>query len=281
MTNSVSSDGQTSITGQLKFPSGTAAAPSHTFGSDPTSGMYLVGTSKVGWSGGGVAGLELDTTRAGASQDGGLLTYGNTAILSPVGKVAMFAGASAPVGWLLLFGQAISRTSYPELFTVISTTYGAGDGSTTYNVPDGRGRSAFGKDDMGGAAAGRLSNAATGGIPGTVLGGTGGEQAHTLTTAELAVHSHINTLTDPQHTHGAHINTGTGTSAQAAGSLTPVALGGTAGNLLSGSNPSSVGTTDNAATGITINNANAGSGSTHNTVPPGIVFNMIIFAGRP
>ena len=59
-------------------------------------------------------------------------------IMNPVGKVSAFAGASAPTGWLICDGSAVSRTTYSALFTVISTTYGVGDNSTTFNLPDVR-----------------------------------------------------------------------------------------------------------------------------------------------
>lgn len=64
---------------------------------------------------------------------------GATALL-PAGTIAAFAGATAPSGWLLCDGSAISRTVYSVLFSAISTAYGAGDGSTTFNLPDLRGR---------------------------------------------------------------------------------------------------------------------------------------------
>jgi microcystin-dependent protein len=63
---------------------------------------------------------------------------------SPVGLLAPFAGASAPSGWLLCDGSAVSRTTYAPLFAVIGTTYGAGDGSTTFNLPDMRAASPVG-----------------------------------------------------------------------------------------------------------------------------------------
>lgn len=52
-----------------------------------------------------------------------------------VGTVQLYTGITAPTGWLVCNGQAISRTAYSKLFSVISTTYGAGDGSTTFNIP--------------------------------------------------------------------------------------------------------------------------------------------------
>jgi microcystin-dependent protein len=108
----------------------------------------------------------------------------------PVGVVNPFAGATAPSGWLLCAGQAVSRTEYASLFATISTTYGAGNGSTTFNVPDMRGRVAAGKDDMGGTAASRLTSTVL--TASNTLGATGGTQTHTMTTAEMPAHSHTN-----------------------------------------------------------------------------------------
>lgn len=93
------------------------------------------------------------------------------------GIVQQYAGSSAPVGWLLCYGQAVSRATYAGLFQVIGTAFGAGDGSTTFNLPDLRGRVVAGADNMGGTAAGRLNinttgnttntNATISGIPST------------------------------------------------------------------------------------------------------------------
>lgn len=77
------------------------------------------------------------------------------------GTVLPFAGTAAPTGWLLCYGQSLLRADYPNLFTAIGTTYGAADG-THFNVPDLRGRSPIGKDDMGGSAAGILTVTLTG-----------------------------------------------------------------------------------------------------------------------
>ena len=103
----------------------------------------------------------------------------------PIGSVVDFAGDPAPNGWLLCFGQAISRTTYSALFAVLGMTYGAGDGSTTFNLPDLRGRVVAGQDDMGGSSANRLTNQ-SGGLNGDTLGATGGAETHTLTTAQMA-----------------------------------------------------------------------------------------------
>lgn len=113
--------------------------------------------------------------------------------ICPAGMVAPFGGTTAPAGWLLCYGQAISRATYAALFTAISTTYGVGDGSTTFNLPDLRGRVIAGQDDMGGSSANRLTNpgSTTGGVDGDVLGGSGGEEAHVQTTAEMVAHTHL------------------------------------------------------------------------------------------
>ena len=74
----------------------------------------------------------------------------------PTGVVQIWTTDTAPDGWLLCYGQAVSRTTYAGLYNVIGTTYGAGDASTTFNVPDMRGRFPLGQDDMGGTSANRV-----------------------------------------------------------------------------------------------------------------------------
>ena len=63
----------------------------------------------------------------------------------PPGSVTQYAGPVAPTGWLVCDGSAVSRTVYSDLFAAIGTTYGTGDGSSTFNLPDGRGRSLYGQ----------------------------------------------------------------------------------------------------------------------------------------
>ena len=93
-------------------------------------------------------------------------------MLAPIGSILAYCGASAPSGWVLCDGSAISRTDYSTLFAVVSTSFGTGDGSTTFNVPDLRGRMLVGKDDMGGSAASRVTSGSEG-LDGGTLGATG------------------------------------------------------------------------------------------------------------
>lgn len=116
----------------------------------------------------------------------------------PSGTVMHTAASTAPAGWLLMNGAAVSRTTYATLFAAIGTTYGSGDGSTTFNLPDGRGRVLAGMDPSN--ATGRLTGAYAGGVSAAALANAGGEQGHVLTGGELTVHNHG--VNDPSHIHG-------------------------------------------------------------------------------
>jgi len=164
----------------------------------------------------------------------------------PSGTVLPYAGASAPTGYILADGRNVSRSTYAALFTAIGTTYGVGDGSSTFGIPDLRGRVVAGKDNMGGTSANRLTSP----INGDTLGAAGGSESHELTIAELAA-----------HTHGAgtyEIQTG-GDAAQAS---------------------------DNGAvfrdgplqnsTAVSGDSGSTGSGTAHNNVQPTIILNYII-----
>lgn len=95
----------------------------------------------------------------------------------PVGSGCDYFGTTAPENYMFANGAAISRTDYAELFAIIGTTYGAGDGSTTFNLPDKRERvSVMYKSGS--------SNGTSGATLGT-LGAKGGEFKHTLTKSEL------------------------------------------------------------------------------------------------
>ena len=142
-----------------------------------------VGAAALNISGNGTAGQVVQ------SDGDGSFSYLTLPAAFLSGMVMPYAGASAPSGWLLSYGQAISRSTYSDLFSAIGTTYGVGDGSTTFNVPDFRGRTIAGQDDMGGVSANRLTNQ-SGGLNGDTLGAAGGSETHTLTVAEIPPHTH-------------------------------------------------------------------------------------------
>jgi microcystin-dependent protein len=103
--------------------------------------------------------------------------YNNTSsLLVPTGSVSAYAGSSAPGGWLLCDGTAVSRTDYATLFAIIDITYGNGDGVNTFNLPNLKGRVVVGRD----AAQTEFDG----------LGETGGAKTHTLTINEMPSHTH-------------------------------------------------------------------------------------------
>ena len=89
-----------------------------------------------------------------------LIGYLNNLQTVPVGAVAYFAANSVPTGWVKANGAALSRTTYAALFAAIGTTYGAGDGTTTFKVPDLRGEFVRGFDDARGVDSGRVFGSA-------------------------------------------------------------------------------------------------------------------------
>lgn len=143
--------------------------------------------------------------------------------LLPVGALIPFAGSSAPDGFLLCDGDAVSRTTYAELFAEIGTTFGEGDGSTTFNLPDFRGRMAIGV-----AASGTASELGeTGGaIDHTHTGPSHTHAAGTLAADEAGAHTHTNPTTssvDLSHTHSNPNTSSTGSHSHtlSSGSTSP------------------------------------------------------------
>ncbi len=115
-------------------------------------------------------------TMTGVAISGGSISA--TTTIGPLTGCMMFfpgPAANIPANSLLCYGQAVSRTTYAGLFAKISTAWGVGDGSTTFNLPDFRGRTPAGIDNMGGSAAGRLTST-TMTPDGNTVGATGGAQ---------------------------------------------------------------------------------------------------------
>lgn len=274
-TNRVNRAGDT-MTGALTISSGNLTA---------TTGDIIATAGDIVATAG-----DLDATAGYVRQQG--------SILVPPGMIMAWPAASVPSGWLLCYGQAISRTTYAGLYSIVGTTYGTGDGTTTFNLPDLRGRTIFGKDNMGGTAASRLTSAISN-VDGTTLGAVGGDQRSQLHTHVLTDTGHTHSITDIQHTHtvgnaGAHSHTVLNYQA-VNNNGTQI---GTSGAELSGFGSGNFPDTSTQAdhthtltstyTGITATNAtaanavansitvaNAGAGNSQN-IPPAIVMNYVI-----
>ncbi len=108
------------------------------------------------------------------------VSNGNT-----TGMIQIYAGSTAPEGWLLCNGAAVSRATYADLFAVIGTVYGLGNANTTFNLPDLRGRFPLGVDNMGEVSANRVVDSEA-----TILGGASGESRVALQESELPPHAH-------------------------------------------------------------------------------------------
>ena len=125
-----------------------------------------------------------DVTASGRVKD-------KSGYLAPVGTVNMFAGSSAPEGWLICDGSAVSSATYPDLYAVIGTTYGGNE--SNFNLPNMKGKVPVGLD--------------TGDADFNALNNTGGAKTHALTTAEMPAHNHTadppntSTTTNGSHTH--------------------------------------------------------------------------------
>lgn len=186
----------------------------------------------------------------------------------PAGALMPYAGSAAPAGFLLCQGQNVSRTTYAALFAAIGTTFGSGDGSTTFTLPDLRGRTVAGLDP--GAATGRLT-AGGAGINSATLGAAGGQQT------ESAAVSVSGTVTVGGTTSGSIGLSGSmdgpNTSWNVADGPTTVAGGSHTHGL------GSVLTSGALTVGANGGNSMTGGTAAVTNVPPTIVLNYLISTG--
>lgn len=206
LTGSVAADGQTPITGNLQM------------GGNKITGMADGSASTDAATVGQLAGLNSVVT----------------------GSIQMWPTVTAPTGYLLCTGTAVSRSTYSALFAVIGTTFGSGDGSTTFNLPNYTNRFPYG----------------------TTLAATGGSAD-----AIVVSHTHTATVTDPGHSHTPNLANGGG------------GFGNDQANWVTNSqgNTSRTGPALNSnTTGISVSNSTTGSSGTNANLPPYLGINFII-----
>lgn len=208
---------------------------------------------------------------------------------APPGVIFAYGAVTPPNGYLACGGQAVSRTAYPNLFAIISTTYGSGDGTSTFNLPNFQGRFPIGQD--------------AGGVT-YPMGAFGGEATHLLTVAEMPVHAHTATASSSMadHYHGIPPS-GNHTHSDSGHQHNFTAVLGTAGGSYAGGNPFSPSTAVTAvgyanlsysgnigptqtywtsqvggipAVSTSVSVQNTGGGVAHNNMPPYQVVTYII-----
>ena len=184
------------------------------------------------------------------------------------GGMPFFASTAPNSSFAFPYGQAISRSTYAVLFGLVSTAYGSGDGSTTFNLPDLRGRVLAGLDNMGGSNAARLSSV----ISSTTLGAVGGEQTHALSSGELAAHTHTGVTGNDSPTH-AHNYTAPNAANDTA--ITAVSGGTSTAKFWTGS-AVNVTNNENANHTHSFTTDSTGSGAAHNNTQPTMVVNYIM-----
>lgn len=268
LTARLSRDGSAPMTGALQLSPGTVSLPGAVFQTDATTGWFKT-TAGIGIAVGGVKVAEF--TAGGLASGARIL-----------GELVPFTGTTPPPLFVLPFGQTLSRTTYPNLWTFAqaeiaasNTLYNNGDGSTTFGIPDLRGRVPAGWDKMGGTAASRLTLAAPG-VNGAVLGTAGGEQAHVQTTSEMPAHAHFMVINDHGHTHGSDAAQNTGGVVGVTGGGSFFVLGINGATINSATSNIGIG----SASGVDDNKTTTiGGGGAHNNVQPTLVCNYILFAG--
>ena len=197
----------------------------------------------------------IDTDNLKVDKTGNLSAGKSISAPSMIGQIVMFAGTSAkvPTGWKICDGSALSRTTYSNLYDVIGTTWGSGNGSTTFNIPDLRGRAPIG------AGSGT-------GLTSRTLGDTVGAETVKLTAAQSGLPAHTHTLA------GKVAYTADGFAGDQYSSLTG------SGNKAVRTETASDGVHNMSATGAVSGGASAAS-SAHNNMQPSAVVNYIIFTG--
>lgn len=186
--------------------------------------------------------------------------------VAPTGSIFMWPTPTAPGGYLLLDGSAVSRTVFAALFSILSTNFGPGDGTSTFNLPN----FSNGIFPMGAGTANPLAS-------------TGGEATHLLTTAQIPAHNHATTISPNPHGHAIAISPNPHTHTAPVPFLNNAAAGTGRSEVGEPGNPSITITTDPtvlsasaAAASLAATSAQTGGGTAHNNLPPYLAINFII-----
>lgn len=254
LTESLPRSGTAPMTGPLKLADGSESFPALAFNSLAGIGFYKTATPGIGVSVGGAKVAEFTS--------GGLIGL-------PIGTPIPVLDDTLPGLCLWADGRNVSRTDYAALFARWGTKYGAGDGSTTFGIPDLRGRGLLGRDNTGGTDASRLVSVFTVSGSRLITGGILGEALHTLSVAESPSHSHGGiTSTDNAHAH----TYDTYGNISAYSSSTP-------GPSFGVNNDAVKATSTTPAHAHTIATNAVGGGGAHNNVQPSLLCNWVIYAG--
>jgi microcystin-dependent protein len=261
LTQSVATTGVSTLIGTLPGFAGTISAPGYTFTNDKTSGWYRDSANTWGYSSSGVEVAKLSSAGVTMVSPAKLIDRSGTEVLGlPVGMMFDYAGTTAPTGWLLCNGQAVSQTTYSALFAIISTTYG-NPGGGNFNLPDCRGRVTAALDSLGGTAANRLTNPVSNGVDGSAIANSGGLQNLTLVQGNIPNYTLSNNLAVTAAVSGVQV-----------GSL-PTLQGGGGTNVDSPTSSGGVGGT------VTGSATTGGSSTPLNTVQPSLIVTKIIYTG--
>jgi microcystin-dependent protein len=267
--------GAAPMTGPLKLTDGDAGAPSLTFNTGVTAGLFKTASG---------IGVAVNGTMVAEITGNGIKKGGRF-----IGELIPFSGAAAQPYTVFPYGQTLLRADYPDLWGFAqaeiaagSQMYNNGNGTTTFGILDARGRVLAARDNMGGVAAGRLTGA-TVAPNGNTLGGTGGTQTHTLGTDQLPVHDHPVYLYDGTHRHADNSNPFKNGSYAIGGGGPPAAYSNNAGSQLSWNTDFATSNVSiwsgTGGTGTQNSTATTGSGTAHNNVQPTLVCNYLLFAG--
>ena len=240
--------GATTLTTVLGIASGGTGLTSFT----SVDLMYATASTTIAKLGIGTAGQVLKTNTGASAPE-----WSTETDLCPVGSIIMYGAAAAPTNWLLCDGSAVNRTTYADLFSAIGTTYGAGNGSSTFNVPNLQGVFPAGYD--GGSS---YALAATGGATTDTPTLSGTNAGTTLTSSQI-----------PAHTHGG-VTTGWPSGSWTGGTgATQTAIDASGLSVASGSVNLSL---ENTGGGSSHTHTWTGTSSAVDILPPYLVVNYII-----